>query len=48
MIETNNVLSHPEGPEHQFLVGEGESAPNRSPAPLPPLLPCKVPSSDEC
>ena len=28
MIETNNILSNPTGPEHQFLVGEGE----------PPLL----------
>ncbi|KAJ0284657.1 hypothetical protein COL940_003978 [Colletotrichum noveboracense] len=23
MIETNNILSNPEGPEYQFLVGEG-------------------------
>jgi hypothetical protein len=23
MIETNNVLSNPSGPEYQFLVGEG-------------------------
>ena len=22
-IETNNVLTHPEGPEHRFQVGEG-------------------------
>lgn len=25
MIETNNTLSHPTGPEWQFLVGEGRS-----------------------
>jgi hypothetical protein len=25
MIETNNVLSNPSGPEYQFLVGEGTS-----------------------
>ncbi|KAJ2905621.1 hypothetical protein MKZ38_004915 [Zalerion maritima] len=24
IIETNNILSHPEGPEFKFLVGEGE------------------------
>lgn len=24
MIETNNTLSNPEGPEWQFLVGEGK------------------------
>jgi len=24
MIETNNVLTTPSGPEYQFLVGEGE------------------------
>lgn len=24
MIETKNILSHPEGPEYKFLVGEGE------------------------
>ena len=24
MIETNNTLSNPTGPEWQFLVGEGE------------------------
>lgn len=23
MIETNNILSNPSGPEFQFLVGEG-------------------------
>ncbi|GJC96622.1 WD repeat domain-containing protein [Colletotrichum higginsianum] len=23
MIETNNILTNPEGPEYQFLVGEG-------------------------
>jgi hypothetical protein len=25
MIETNNVLTNPSGPEYQFLVGEGKS-----------------------
>lgn len=29
MIETNNVLSNPSGPEYQFLVGEG-SLPHNS------------------
>lgn len=32
MIETNNLLSNPTGPEYQFLVGEGEfmdTAPSR-------------------
>jgi hypothetical protein len=24
MIETNNLLTTPSGPEYQFLVGEGE------------------------
>jgi hypothetical protein len=24
MIETNNILSNPSGPEYQFLVGEGK------------------------
>lgn len=24
MIETNNILTNPTGPEYQFLVGEGE------------------------
>lgn len=24
MIETNNILSNPSGPDYQFLVGEGE------------------------
>lgn len=24
MIETNNILTSPSGPEYQFLVGEGE------------------------
>jgi hypothetical protein len=24
MIETNNILSNPTGPEYQFLVGEGK------------------------
>lgn len=23
MIETNNILTHPTGPEYQLLVGEG-------------------------
>lgn len=23
IIETNNTISHPTGPEHQFSVGEG-------------------------
>ena len=23
MIETNNILTNPSGPEYQFLVGEG-------------------------
>lgn len=27
MIETNNTLSNPEGPEWQFLVGEGKTIP---------------------
>lgn len=25
VIETNNVLSHPTGPEHQLVVGEGNA-----------------------
>jgi hypothetical protein len=25
MIETNNILSHPTGPEYQLVVGEGRS-----------------------
>lgn len=25
LIETNNTLSNPSGPEYQFLVGEGKS-----------------------
>lgn len=25
VIETNNVLSHPTGPEHQLVVGEGKT-----------------------
>jgi len=25
MIETNNILSHPTGPEYQLLVGEGQT-----------------------
>jgi hypothetical protein len=24
VIETNNILTNPSGPEYQFLVGEGE------------------------
>ncbi len=36
MIETNNVLSNPSGPEYQFLVGEGE--PPRNPPRSAPLL----------
>jgi len=24
IIETNNILSHPTGPEYQLVVGEGE------------------------
>lgn len=35
LIETNNTLSNPTGPEWQFLVGEGE----------PPLKRCAVPPS---
>ena len=27
MIETNNILTHPTGPDCQFLVGEGRSPP---------------------
>lgn len=27
VIETNNVLSHPTGPEHQLVVGEGNEPP---------------------
>lgn len=26
MIETNNILTSPSGPEYQFLVGEGKAA----------------------
>ena len=26
MIETNNILTHPTGPEYQLVVGEGEEA----------------------
>jgi len=42
MIETNNVLSNPSGPECQFLVGEGElvaatAAEETSPSRLRPL-----------
>lgn len=29
LIETNNTLSNPTGPEYQFLVGEGRSKPMR-------------------
>jgi hypothetical protein len=25
LIETNNILTHPTGPEHQLVVGEGSS-----------------------
>jgi catabolite repression protein CreC len=25
MIETNNILTNPTGPEYQFLVGEGRN-----------------------
>jgi ABC-type uncharacterized transport system auxiliary subunit len=25
MIETNNILTHPTGPEYQLVVGEGEA-----------------------
>ncbi len=25
MIETNNILKHPTGPEYQLVVGEGEA-----------------------
>ncbi len=32
MIETNNILSNPTGPEYQFLAGEGELPP--SPLPI--------------
>lgn len=30
MIETNNLLSNPTGPEYQFLVGEGEIIPRHT------------------
>ncbi|RQM05993.1 hypothetical protein DH86_00002555 [Scytalidium sp. 3C] len=32
MIETNNILTHPTGPEYQLLVGEGRPAPCDSPS----------------
>lgn len=35
-IETNNTLSNPEGPEWQFLVGEGCVIPSYAPAACPP------------
>jgi len=43
MIETNNVLTNPSGPEYQFLVGEGEpnsrpSCPSRPSRPSRPRL----------
>ncbi len=36
MIETNNVLSNPSGPEFQFLVGEGMHPLRRDDAPIHP------------